>query len=104
LADGALTLLARQTYVACTVRVASSALSVTIDATLAAPRTPNLALSPYTTLFRSTTSDNITNDATPTVSGNGAEAGATVSLYDSNSTSALVSATAEGRGNRRTTS
>ena len=40
--------------------------------------------------------DNLTNGATPTVSGSGAEAGATVTLYDTNGTTALGTATADG--------
>ena len=48
--------------------------------------------------------DNLTNDATPTVSGSGGEAGATVTLYDTNGTTALGSVTADVAGNWSITS
>ncbi|MEQ1838040.1 MAG: Ig-like domain-containing protein [Candidatus Nitrotoga sp.] len=42
----------------------------------------------------SSTTDNITSDATPTVSGSGAKSGATVTLYDTNGTTVLGATTA----------
>ena len=48
--------------------------------------------------------DNLTNDTTPTVTGSGAEAGATVTLYDTNGTTVLGTATADGSGNWSITS
>src|SRR5258707_1160078 len=51
-----------------------------------------------------TNTDNISNDTTPTVSGNGAEAGATVTLYDTNGTTVLGTAVADAAGNWTITS
>ena len=48
--------------------------------------------------------DNLTNDTTPTVTGSGAEAGATVTLFDTNGTTVLGTATADGSGNWSITS
>ena len=42
--------------------------------------------------------DNLTNDATPTLTRHGGEAGATVTLYDTDGTTVLGSATARRRG------
>ena len=48
--------------------------------------------------------DNITNDSAPTVTGSGAEAGATVTLYDTDGTTVLGTAVADGSGHWTITS
>ena len=48
--------------------------------------------------------DNITSDTTPTVTGSGAEAGATVTLFDTNGTTVLGTAVADASGNWTITS
>lgn len=52
----------------------------------------------------SSNSDNITSVTTPVITGSGAEAGATVTLYDTNGTTVLGTATADGSGNWSITS
>ena len=52
----------------------------------------------------SSSTDNLTNITTPTFTGSGAEAGATVTLYDTNGTTVLGTATADGSGNWSITS
>jgi autotransporter-associated beta strand protein len=66
----------------------------------AAPSTPDLTSGSDT---GSSNSDDITGDTTPTFSGT-AEAGSTVTLYDTDGTTALGSATADGSGNWTITS
>ena len=51
-----------------------------------------------------TSIDNITNDATPTVTGSGAEPGALVTLYDTDGTTVLGTDTADAAGNWTITS
>src|SRR5439155_7334952 len=48
--------------------------------------------------------DNITNNTTPVFSGSGAEAGATVTLFDTNGTTVLGTGVADGSGNWSITS
>jgi len=74
---------------------ASSGLSVTIDTTApAAPSTPDLTAGSDT---GNSSTDNLTNDTTPTFTGSGAESGATVRIY---ADGVLVgSTTADGSGN-----
>ncbi|WP_395446400.1 beta strand repeat-containing protein (plasmid) [Aminobacter sp. UC22_36] len=101
LADGAHTLTAKQTDIAGNTSVASTGLVVTVDTAAAAPSAPDLvAASDSGTL----STDNLTNDTTPTVTGSGAEANATVTLYDTNGTTVLGSTTADGSGNWSITS
>lgn len=69
---------------------ASGALSVTIDTSAAAPSAPDLTSASDT---GSSSTDNITNDATPTFTGT-AESGATVTVYDG--TTAVGSGPASG--------
>ena len=52
----------------------------------------------------SSSTDNITSVTTPTFTGSGAEAGATVTLFDTNGTTVLGTATADGSGNWSITS
>jgi hypothetical protein len=73
--------------------VASSALHVTIDTAALAPSAPDLTAA---TDSGTSQTDHITNVTTPTFTGSGAEAGATVNLYDG--TSQVGSATADGSG------
>ena len=73
----------------------------TLDATApAAPSTPNLDAASDT---GSSNADDLTNDTTPTFTGT-AESGATVTLYDTNGSTSLGSATADGSGNWTITS
>ena len=69
--------------------------SVTVD-TVAAPP-PVLGVIAASDSGSSTT-DNITNNSTPTVTGSGAEAGALVTLYDSDGTTVLGTTTADVNG------
>ena len=96
LASGSHTLTAKQTDIAGNTSVASSSLGVTIDTTAAAPSAPDLTAASDT---GSSNTDNITSTATPVFTGSGAEAGATVTLYDTNGTTSLGSTTANGSGN-----
>ena len=81
--------------------MASAGLVVTIDTAAAAPSAPDLTAA---TDSGTSSTDNITNDTTPTFTGSGAEAGATVTLYDTNGTTVLGTATADGSGNWSITS
>ena len=102
LADGAHTLTAKVTDTAGNVGVASSSLTVTIDSTApGASGTPVLASGSDSGVSNA---DNITSDTTPTITGSGAEAGATVTLYDTNGSTVLGTATADGSGNWSITS
>ena len=101
LSAGAHTLTAKQTDTAGNTSVASSGLSVSIDTTATAPTGLDLDVGSDT---GSSNSDNITNDTTPTISGGGAESGATVTLYDTDGTTSLGTATADGSGNWSITS
>jgi len=79
LGDGLYSLTTKQVDVAGNSSAASKALSVTVD--LTPPSAPSaLALDPASD--SGTAGDGITNDTTPTINGTGAEAGATVTLYD----------------------
>src|SRR5439155_278506 len=79
----------------------SSSFAVTIDTVAAAPSAPDLQAADDS---GSLSTDNITNVTTPHFSGNGAEAGATVTLYDTNGTTVLGTGTADGSGNWTITS
>ena len=72
----------------------SAPLSVTIDTAATAPSAPDLADASDS---GSLNNDNKTNDNTPTVTGSGAEAGATVTLYDG--ATAVGTAVADSSGN-----
>ena len=75
---------------------ASAALPVTIDTSApAVPSTPDMNAG---TDSGSSNTDNLTNDNTPTFEGT-AEAGSTVTLYDTDGTTLLGSGTADGSGN-----
>jgi len=77
----------------------SAGLALTIDTTAAAPT--GLALSSGSD--SGTLGDGITNDGTPTITGS-AEANAAVTLYDTDGTTVLGTATANGSGNWSITS
>src|SRR4029079_1388018 len=79
----------------------SSALSVTIDTTVAAPSAPDLIAGSDS---GTSSTDNITNNTTPTLTGSSAEVGATVTLYDTNGSTVLGTAVADGSGNWSITS
>ena len=100
LGDGVHTLTAVQTDRAGNVSAASTGLSLTID-TLApvAPGAPVLALASDS----GTAGDDITNIARPVLTGT-ALAGAVVRLYDTDGTTVLGTATADGAGNWSITS
>jgi hypothetical protein len=92
---------AKATDAAGNVSLASAGLSVTIDTTAAAPSAPDMTAA---TDSGSSTTDNITNVTTPVFTGSGAEAGATVSLFDTNGTTVLGTAVANSSGNWSITS
>jgi large repetitive protein len=95
LADGDHSLTVKQTDIAGNTSAASGGLTVHIDTAAALPSAPDLAAASDS---GKSSTDNITNDNTPTVSGSGAEAGATVTLYDSDGTKVLGTATADVSG------
>ena len=101
LSQGVHTLKAKETDLAGNVSAASPALSVTIDTAAAAPSAPDLTAASDSGVSNT---DNITNVTTPTFAGSGAEAGATVTLYDTNGTTVLGTAVANGSGNWTITS
>jgi len=70
-------------------------LTVVIDSSAGAPSAPDLQTASDS---GSSNTDNITNLTTPTVSGSGAEAGATVTLFDTNGTTVLGTGVANGSG------
>jgi hypothetical protein len=81
---------------------ASTGLTLTIDTTApSAPSAPDLASGSDA---GTSNTDNITSVTTPTLTGSGAEAGATVNLYDTDGTTLLGTATADGSGNWSITS
>ncbi|MFZ6648871.1 Ig-like domain-containing protein [Undibacterium sp. TJN25] len=97
---GSHTLTVKQTDLAGNVSAASGGLVLTIDTTVpAAPSVPVLA----TASDSGTPGDHITNVAAPVVTGT-AEANATVKLYDTDGTTVLGTATADGSGNWSITS
>jgi len=101
LSQGSHTITAKATDVAGNTSSASSGLSVTVDTTApAAPSTPDLASGSDS---GSSNTDNITSDATPTFTGT-AEPNSTVTLYDTDGTTVLGTATADGSGNWSITS
>ena len=101
LSEGSHTLRARQTDIAGNTSLFSASLGVTIDTRAAPPSAPDLAdesdSGPSNT-------DDVTRVSTPRVSGTGAESGATVTLYDTDGTTVLGTATADGGGNWSITS
>ncbi|SEN49346.1 protein of unknown function [Duganella sp. CF517] len=100
LGDGAHTLTAVQTDRAGNISIASAGLSLTIDTLApAAPGAPVLAAASDS----GAAGDNLTNVARPVLTGT-ALAGAVVRLYDTNGTTVLGTATADGAGNWSITS
>ncbi|MER2517959.1 MAG: Ig-like domain-containing protein, partial [Candidatus Accumulibacter phosphatis] len=94
LPDGAYQFRAKVTDAAGNVAYTTS-LVVTVDTAAAAPSAPDLEAPSDS---GSSNSDDLTNVTTPTVSGSGAEAGATVTLYDTDGTTALGTAVASALG------
>jgi hypothetical protein len=82
---------------------ASSAtpLTITVDSAAAAPSPMDLAASSDT---GSSDTDNLTRLTTPTLTGSGAEPGATVTLYDTDGTTVLGTGLADAGGNWSITS
>jgi Domain of unknown function (DUF4347)/Bacterial Ig-like domain/Cadherin domain len=102
LSDGAHNLTTKVTDAAGNTGAASAALTVTIDTTApGASGTPDLASASDS---GSSNTDNTTSVTTPVITGGGAEPGATVTLYDTNGTTVLGTATADGSGNWSITS
>ncbi len=102
LTNGAHTLTTKVTDPAGNTSAASAGLTVTIDTTApSALGAPDLASGSDA---GSSSTDNITNATTPSITGSGAEAGATVKLYDTDGTTLLGTATADGTGNWSITS
>ena len=104
LSDGGHKLTATQFDLAGNTSAISAALSVTVDTAAAPPSAPDLVAASDSFGPTGTNTDNITNHATPTVTGSGAEAGATVTLYDTNGTTVLGTAVADALGNWTITS
>ncbi|RZL32255.1 MAG: DUF4347 domain-containing protein, partial [Rubrivivax sp.] len=92
-ADGAKTFTARVTDAAGNVGIASGALTITIDT--AAPAVPSAPVLAAASDSGVSNSDGITSVTTPTVNGT-AEAGSTVTLYDTDGTTVLGTTTATG--------
>lgn len=100
LGEGAHTLTVRQTDAAGNASAASNAKTVTIDTTAPAkPSAPTLAASSDS----GTLGDGVTNDPTPTITGQ-AEAGANVKFYDTDGTTLLGTTTSDGSGHWSITS
>jgi hypothetical protein len=93
LSDGSHTLKVTQTDSGSLTSPLSTGRTVTIDTTVAAPTTLAVAAGSDS----GTLGDGISNDGTPTITGL-SEAGATVTLYDTNGTTVLGTATANGSG------
>jgi hypothetical protein len=101
LTDGAHTLKAKVTDAAGNTSTASTALSVTVDTT--APTAPSAPDMTSASDSGTSSGDNITSNNTPVFTGT-AEANSTVKLYDTNGTTLLGTATADGSGNWSITS
>lgn len=94
LSEGVHTLKATQTDAGNNTSVLSAGLSLTIDTQAAAPTAMYVSAGSDS----GTRGDGISNSSTPVITGI-AEAGATVSLYDTDGTTVLGSTTANGSGN-----
>ncbi|MGH8855240.1 MAG: Ig-like domain-containing protein, partial [Telluria sp.] len=99
LLDGSHTLKATQTDGGGNTSPLSTGLALTIDTTVAAPTTLLLSIGSDS----GTPGDGISNDDTPTVTGQ-AEANATLRLYDTDGATLLGTTTADGAGNWSITS
>ena len=84
-----------QTDVAGNASTTATLLTVTVDTTAPAAPAPDLLAASDT---GASSIDNITNDDTPTITGPAVEPGATVTLYDSDGTTVLGTAVADGAG------
>lgn len=102
LSDGQHTLTAKVTDTSGNTSSASNGLTLTVDST-APTASGGPVLDSASDSGRSST-DNITNVTTPTIKGSGAEPGATVTLYDTDGTTVLGRATADGAGHWSITS
>gem|GEM_PF-1997043 len=101
LTEGAHTLTAKATDAAGNTGAASAGLTVTIDASApVAPSAPDITAGSDT---GASSSDNITSNNAPTLTGT-AEADSSVTLYDTDGTTALGTTTADGSGNWSITS
>ena len=101
LTDGVHVITAKNVDNAGNIGPASSGLSITIDTdTPAIPGTPDLASGSDS---GSSSTDDITNDNTPTITGT-SDANAIITLYDSDGTTVLGRTTADGSGNWSITS
>lgn len=101
LSTGAHSITAKATDASNNTSVASSGLSITVDTTApVAPSAPDMTSGTDTGVSNS---DDITNDTTPTFTGT-TEANASVTMYDTDGTTVLGTATADGSGNWSITS
>jgi T1SS-143 domain-containing protein len=83
---------------------ATQNVTVTIAGDNTAPAAPSAPDLQAASDSGSSSTDNLTKTTTPTFTGSGAEAGATVKLYDTNGTTLLGSGVADGLGNWTITS
>ena len=96
-ADGAYPVTAQVTDAAGNTSTPSTAFNITLDrGTPGAPGALDLIASSDS---GSSASDNYTNDSTPTITGLAVEAGATVTLYDTDGTTVLGTTVSDGSGN-----
>ena len=101
LSEGAHTVYAQAEDVAGNTSAMSAGLDITVDLTApSVPSAPDLAVASDT---GSSSTDDITNDDTPTFTGT-AEANAAVTLYDSDGTTVIGTTTADGSGDWSITS
>ncbi|NBU89708.1 MAG: hypothetical protein EBS16_10985, partial [Betaproteobacteria bacterium] len=95
LTEGTHTLSAKVSDAAGNTSAASASLDITVDTAVTAPKGLALALGSDSGV---SASDNVTNRTTPTFVGSGAEAGATIKLFDSDGTTVLGTAIADSAG------
>ncbi|MCU0757751.1 MAG: Ig-like domain-containing protein [Steroidobacteraceae bacterium] len=93
--NGAYSAVATLTDAAGNAGTPSAVRAFTVDRTVAAPGVPDLAAASDTGV---SATDNLTRNTTPVFNGTGAEAGATVTLLDTNGTTVLGSAIADSGG------
>ncbi len=93
--NGAYSLVGRVTDPSGNVGANSTARIFTVDRTVVAPGTPDLAAASDT---GTSSTDNLTRTITPTLTGSGAEAGAAITLYDTNGTTVLGTGLADAAG------
>ena len=93
--DGAYFVVGRVTDPSGNVGANSAARAFTVDRTVVAPGAPDLATASDT---GTSSTDNLTRNITPTFTGTGAEAGAAITLYDTNGTTVLGTGLADAGG------